>query len=148
VLPASRRKEIARDAGIARWKGLTGEERRKVARLAARARWQKAAETLTAADAPIAVQRLMKTYDPGSLRWANRNDRYAIVREILVRGDASARRWLRRKISQNEIRELIIEYRGAGSNEPDRQILRKKLSLTTDDIPVRPHLGFQWRSQP
>ena len=69
---------------IARWKGLTGEERRQVARLAARARWQRAADSLTAADAPMAVQRLLKTYDPGSLRWANRDDRHAIVREILT----------------------------------------------------------------
>jgi hypothetical protein len=146
TLPARRRHEIARDAGIARWKGLTAEERRIVARLAASARWRKAAENLTAADAPLAVQRLLKTDDPRSLRWANRDDRHAIVREILVRGDASAKRWLSRKLSRNEIRELIAEYRGAGSSEPDRQILRKKLGLTTSELPIRPHLGFQWHS--
>jgi hypothetical protein len=146
VLPARRRHEIARAAGIARWQGLTGDERRKVARRAARARWQKAAESLTAADAPMAVQRLLKTYDPRSLRWANQDDRHAIVREILVRGDSSARRWLRRKLSRNAVRQLIADYRGAGSSEPDRQILRKKLGLTTEELPIRAHLGFGWQS--
>lgn len=145
LLPAKRRQEIARHAGIARWKDLTEVERRRQARRAARVRWQKAAENLTAADAPMAVQRLLKTYDPSSLRWANRDHRHIIVREILVRGDASAKRWLRRKLARAEVRELIREYRGAGSSEPDRQILRRSLSLTTQDLPVRPYLGLQWQ---
>jgi hypothetical protein len=116
-----------------------------VARLAARARWQKVAETLTAADAPSAVRRLLKTYDPKALRWSNRDDRYAIVREVLVRGDAVARRWLRRKLSENEARELILEYGGAGSNEPDRHILRERLGLSVNDLPVRPYIGYRVR---
>lgn len=146
ALPAHRRHEIAREAGLARWKGLTEKERRKLARKAARARWQKVAETMTGADAPMAVQRLLKTYDPHRLRWANRDDRHVIAREILVRGDPSAKRWLRRRLSRNEVRELIAEYRGAGASEPERQLLRARLGLTTEDIPVRPHLGFQWQS--
>jgi hypothetical protein len=145
ALPAGRRQQIAREAGLARWKGLSAGERRSVARLAARARWQKAAESLTAADAPPAVRQLLKTYDPKALRWANRDDRHAIVREILVRGDAVARRWLRRKLSRAEVRQLIVAYGGAGSNEPDRQILRERLGLTTKDLPTRPYLGFQWQ---
>ncbi len=145
ALPARRRHEIARAAGLARWKGLTGEERRRAARKAARARWQKAAETMTAADAPMAIQRLLKTYDPHSLRWANRDDRHAIVREIVLRGDPSAKRWLRRKLSRTEIRDLIAAYRGAGASEPERQLLRARLRLTTEDIPVRPYIGFQWQ---
>jgi hypothetical protein len=142
ALPARRRREIAREAGVARWKGLTGAERRNVARRAAQARWLRAAESLTAADAPIAVQRLLKTYDPKALRWANRDDRHAIVREILVRGDVVAKRWLRRKLSRAEVRELIAEYRGAGSSEPDREILRKRLGLSVDDVPVRAYIGY------
>lgn len=136
ALPARRRREIARVAGVARWKGLSGAERRNVARLAARARWQKAAESLTAADAPSAVRRLLKTYDPKALRWVNRDDRHVIVREVLVRGDAVARRWLRRKLSRDEARELILEYGGAGSNEADRHILRKKLGVSVSDLPL------------
>jgi hypothetical protein len=145
ALPANRRREIAREAGVARWRGLSGTERRNVARLAARARWEKAAETLTAADMPVAVRMLLKTYDPKALSWANRDDRHTIVREILVRGDAVAKRWLRRKLSRSDVRELIAEYRGAGSNEPDRQILRERLALTTEEIPTHAYLGFQWR---
>ena len=89
ALPARRRREIARVAGVARWKNLSGAERRTVARLAARARWQKATESLTAADAPSAVRRLLKTYDPKALRWVNPDDRHVVVREVLVRGTLS-----------------------------------------------------------
>ncbi|HVZ88928.1 MAG TPA: hypothetical protein VHG72_18310 [Polyangia bacterium] len=141
ALPARRRREIAREAGVARWKGLTDVERRNVARLAARARWQRAAEAFTSADAPVAVRLLLKPYDPKALRWAIRDDRHTIVREILVRGDALAKRWLRRKLSRSEVRQLIAEYRGAGSNEPDRQILRARLGLSVIDLPVRPYIG-------
>jgi hypothetical protein len=85
----------------------------------------KTAEALTAADAPMVVQRLLKTYDPKALRWANRDDRHAIVREILVRGDAVARRWLRRKLPRGETRELIVEWgppaRRAGPSNPARK---------------------------
>jgi hypothetical protein len=98
--------ELARDGERSRCSCSIGcRPRRRLARLAARARWQKTAEALTAADAPMVVQRLLKTYEPKALRWANRDDRHAIVREILVRGDAVARRWLRRKP-----RELIVEW--------------------------------------
>jgi hypothetical protein len=52
------------------------------------------------------------------------------------------KRWLRRKLSRAEVRELIAEYRGAGSSEPDREILRKRLGLSVDDVlPCAPTLG-------
>lgn len=53
-----------------------------------------------------------------------------------MRGDAVARRWLRRKLSRDEARELILEYGGAGSNEADRHILRKKLGVSVSDLPL------------
>jgi hypothetical protein len=147
ALGSQRREEIARVAGTARWRSVSAEDRAAIARAAARARWRRAAETLTAADAPLAVQRLLKTYDPAALRWVVPDDRHIIVREIVLRGDALANRWLHRKLSRTEIRSLIRAYGGAGCNEPDRAILRKKLNLTVKDIPVRPHLGFAWQSQ-
>jgi hypothetical protein len=137
-----RREEIARGAGIARWRAVPSEDRSALAQAAARARWRRTAEMLTAADAPLAVQRLLKTYDPAALRWAAPDDRHVIVREIMLRGDALANRWLRRKLSRAEIRSLIRTYGGAGCNEPDRATLRKKLNLTVKDLPVRPYLGF------
>jgi hypothetical protein len=146
ALSPRQRQEIARVAGTARWQSVAGEDRAALARTAARARWRQVSERLTAADAPLAVQRLLKTYNPAALRWAEPDDRHVIVREILVRGDAIANRWLRRKLSRTEVRALIRAYGGAGCNEPDRAVLRKKLNLTAKDIPVRPHLGFQWQS--
>jgi hypothetical protein len=146
ALGPRRREEIARAAGRARWRSVPSEQRAALARTAARARWRKVAERLTAADAPLAVKRLLKTYDPAALRWAAPDDRHVIVREIVLRGDALANRWLRRKLSRAQIRSLIRAYGGAGCNEPDRAILRKKLNLTVKDIPVRPHLGFSWQS--
>jgi hypothetical protein len=145
ALAPRRRAEIARAGGVARWQNLSTEERRRVARRAASARWKRAAATLTAADAPVEVQRLLKTYDPRALRWVDRDARHVIVREILLRGDALARRWLRRKLSPREIRDLVRAYHGAGCSEPERKVLREKLGLTTNDIPVRPYLGFEWR---
>jgi hypothetical protein len=67
------------------------------------------------------------------------------VREILVRGDAVAKRWLRGRLSRDEVRKLVRAYRGAGCAEPDREVLRRKLALTASDIPVRPYIGFRLR---
>ena len=99
---------------------------------------------LTAAEAPETVRRLLKSYDVAALKWAESDHRYAIVREILVRGDDQAARWLHKVLRRVEIRELVRRYRGAGCNEPERQKLRKEFRLTVDDIPSRPYLGFKW----
>jgi ribosomal protein L15E len=99
---------------------------------------------LTAAEAPEAVRRLLKSYDVAALKWAESDHRYAIVREILVRGDDEAARWLHKILRLSEIRELVRRYRGAGCSEPERQKLRKEFRLTVDDIPSRPYLGFKW----
>jgi hypothetical protein len=99
---------------------------------------------LTAAEAPEAVRRLLKSYDAEALKWAETDHRYAIVREILVRGDDQAAHWLHKVLRRAEIRELLRRYRGAGCNEPERQKLRKEFRLAVDDIPNRPYLGFKW----
>ncbi len=145
ALTAEQRQAIARRAGIARSQMLSRQGRRDLARRAALARWRTRDQQRTAADAPLAVRRLLKSYDPAALRWENRSDRYAIVREILVRGDSVARRWLSRRLSRDEVRKLVRANRGAGCAEPDRQLLRRKLELTTTDIPVRPYIGFRRR---
>jgi hypothetical protein len=143
VLSARRREEIARVAGTARWRSVPSEGRAAIARKAALVRWRRAVERLSAADAPVAVRRLLKTYDPAALRWADPDDRHVIVREIVLRGDAVAKRWLRRKLSRTEVRSLIRAYAGAGCNEPARAVLRKKLNLTVKEMPVRPYLGLK-----
>lgn len=56
-------------------------------RQAAVVRWAQKPAITNAADAPEAVRRLLKTYDPSALVWTRPDDRYAIVCEILVRGD-------------------------------------------------------------
>jgi hypothetical protein len=89
----------------------------------------------------------LKTYDPSALNWSAANDRYVIVREILLRGDHDALAWLRGVLGRNEVRALVRRYQGAGANEPQRAKLRRELGLTREDIPSRPYLGFQWPSR-
>ena len=123
---------------------LVGDSPARGRRLAVQARWSKKSPVVTGADAPVEVRRLLKTYDPEKLRWTVADDRYAIVREILVRGDARARRWLNRMLNPSEVRELVRGYSGAGCNEPERVKLRNDLGLSVKDIPVRPYIGLQW----
>ncbi len=144
VLSARRRREIAHNAGLARVRTLSRREREALALRAATARWANRSPILTAAEAPETVRRLLKSYDVAALKWAESDHRYAIVREILVRGDDQAARWLHKVLRRAEIRELVRRYRGAGCNEPERQKLRKEFRLTVDDIPSRPYLGFKW----
>jgi len=146
VLSAGRRREIARKAGRARAQSLSRSDRQALASRAALARWANRPMIRTAAQAPEAVRRLLKSYDLGALAWTNPDHQYAIVRAILVRGDDQAARWLRRVLSRAKVRDLVQQYRGAGCNEPERQRLRKELRLTVNDIPSRPYLGFQWSS--
>ena len=141
ALSPQRRSEIAKRAGAARARALSAPERRDVARRAAAARWFQRSRIATAAEAPVAVQRLLKDYDPSELRWAKLDHRYLIVREILMRGDARAVKWLRTLLSPREVRELVQRYAGAGCSEPERQKLRRALGLTINDIPVRPLSG-------
>jgi hypothetical protein len=144
ALGAKRRREIAQKAGLARSRALSPADRQALALRAAAARWADRPAILTAADAPVTVRRLLKSYDVTALKWAESDHRYAIVRAILVKGDAQAARWLRKALRPTEVRELVQRYRGAGCNEPERQKLRKQLRLTVNDIPERPYLGFQW----
>ncbi len=111
------------------------------------ARWAKRPVIRTAAQAPEAVRRLLKSYDVGALRWRNPDHRYAVVRAILVSGDEQAARWLRESLPRAKVRELVRQYRGAGCNEPERRKLRKELRLTINDIPIRPYLGFRWQAR-
>jgi len=96
----------------------------------------------TAADTPECVRKLLKSYDPEELQWAELNDRHEIVVTILTRGDAPAKRWLSSVLSRSEVRNLVKEYRGAGCSEPDRALLRHLLRLTTTELPTRAYLGF------
>jgi hypothetical protein len=102
--------------------------------------------SVSAAEAPDVVRRLLKGYDVSTLSWANPDHRYAIVRAILVRGDDQAAHWLGSILRRNEVRALVRQYRGAGCNEPERRKLRRELRLTVSDIPNRPYLGFEWQS--
>jgi len=105
-------------------------------------RRQDAPEITTAAEAPVAVRRLLKSYDPAELRWSAPAERYEVVVAILTRGDTEARTWLRQTMSRAEVRALVAEFRGAGCAEPERQRLREQLGLSVDEIPSRPYLGF------
>jgi hypothetical protein len=147
ALSSKRRTEIARSAGLARAKGLSPAQRSRLARVAARARWAAARQFETAQDAPEAVRRLLKTYDPAQLKWSIPIDRYAVVREILVRGDGAARRWLRRVLPRKQVRNLLRAFAGAGCSEPERARLRKAFRLTVRDIPKRPHKPALWTEQ-
>ena len=145
ALTPTRRREIARAAGLARVKRLTPAERQNLARKAARARWgpKGLGASVALSEAPTSVRRLLQSYDPAKLSWSRTSTRYMVVREILVRGDARARQWLRSLLGEAEVRDLVRRYKGAGCNEPARTKLRKTLRLTVEDLPVRPYLGFE-----
>jgi hypothetical protein len=145
ALSATRRREIASAAGAARARALSAMERKELSRRAAVARWAPKFRIVTAAQAPVAVRRLLKSYDPAALRWSSGDDRYAIVRGILLRGDDEARAWLRGILRPAQVRELVRAYRGAGCSEPDREKLREVLRLSRSDIPGRPFIGLRWR---
>jgi hypothetical protein len=138
ALSPRRRREIAKQAGAARALALSAAERQAVARRAAAARWAPKARIVTAAEAPAVVRRLLKSYDPAHLRWAKLNHRYVIVREVLLRGDDRAVRWLRGLLFPRQLRDLMRRFAGAGCNDIERQKLRTALHLTVDDIPGEP----------
>ena len=99
----------------------------------------------SAADMPIEVRRLLKSYALKDLRWSEPMDRHAIVTAILTRGNADAERWLWTHCSVEEVRSLLRAFGGAGWGEEDRQILREKMGLTEHDIPRRPFAAMPWR---
>ncbi len=80
ILTAKERVKIARDGGLARAASLTAPERTKLARAAALARWRTVGSIESGADAPEAIRRLLKSYDPAALKWADPSCRYVIVR--------------------------------------------------------------------
>jgi hypothetical protein len=147
VLGAKRRREIATRAGLARSAALSAVQRATLARRAARARWSVAGAVKSGADAPQAVRRLLKSYEPSALDWSDPNHRYVIVRELLLRGDLDAARWLKKVLSRSQVRALVRSHHGAGANEPDREKLRQSLGLSFEEIPRRPYLGFVWPSR-
>jgi len=136
------------DKGIAEWlrrRDGWGIDRRRLHRWMTSAALHEGVSKggpLTGRDAPEAVRRLLKTYQPAALLWADPDHRYAIVREVLVRGDQTARAWLAAVMASADVRTLVKEYRGAGCSEPERQRLRTEFGLSTEDIPVRP--GLDW----
>ena len=99
----------------------------------------------TAADCPLSVRQLLKSYDPAQLRWQDPSDRWAIVAAILTRGGAAAREWLAGQMTREELRMLATDFHGAGLAEPDRARARAELSLSESEIPPRPFIGFRWR---
>ena len=130
--------------GLARAAKLSPERRREIALKAASARWGTPVSVDQANAFPVAVRQLMKTYDPGQLRWDVLSDRWAIVAAVLTRGGPDARSWLNAKLRLDQLRELVRQFKGAGLNEPDRAKLRAELGLNETDIPKRPFLGFTW----
>jgi hypothetical protein len=130
--------EVVQATRVAGGQALAALRRREQARQAAVARWSRRPQVATAQDAPASVRRVLRRFGPASLVWADPDHRYVIVRESLVRGDSGAVRWLRSVLRPSEIRELVRRNRGTGCSEPERQKLRKKLRLTSTDIPVRP----------
>jgi hypothetical protein len=138
ALSARRRSQIATRAATARARSMTAAERRELARRAAAARWSRPAPIRTARDAPAYVARLLAQYDQAALHWRRRNHRYIIVREVLLRGDDRAVRWLRWMMTSRAIRDLVCAHRGAGCSERDRRKLRRVLRLTLVDLPPEP----------
>lgn len=130
--------------GLARAAKLSPERRREIALRAAAARWGTPVIVETASGFPVAVRQLLKTYDPGQLRWDVPTDRWAIVSAILTRGAPDARSWLDGRLTLDQLRELVRQFKGAGLDERERARLRAELGLSQADIPKRPFVRLDW----
>jgi hypothetical protein len=135
ALSARRRSQIAKRAATARAASMSAHERQELARRAAAIRWSTRSLIANAADGPSYVRHLLGKFDPSSLRWSNRDHRYVIVREILLRGDDRAVQWLRGFFPARDMRNLVRSYAGAGCSEGERQKLRRALRLSLHDVP-------------
>ena len=142
ALSPRRRSQIAKRAAMARARSLSPAERRGMARRAAAARWSNHIRITMALDAPAAVRRLLRGYDLDRLKWRNLDHRYLIVREILLRGDARAIRWLRGALAARQIRDLVRWRGAAGCSEVERQKLRRVLRLDFQDRLVGAESGW------
>mgnify|MGYP005607771973 CR=1 FL=1 len=107
--------------------------------------WMSESALLSAADMPIEVARLLKSYDLHELHWGVPRDRHAIVVAILTRGDATAERWLWQHSSREAVRALLREFQGAGCDNEGRAVLREKLEMTEEELPPRPFASVPWR---
>jgi hypothetical protein len=58
-------------------------------------------------DTPESVVRLLKSYDPARLLWAERDHRHLIVVAVLTRGNEQAKAWLWSVLTREEVRELV-----------------------------------------
>jgi hypothetical protein len=96
----------------------------------------------SAADAPEAVRKLLKSYDPKALRWKVAGHRHEIVVAVLTRGSAEAKGWLWTVMAREDARELVRAHHGAGIAEPERAVLRRELGLSEVDLPRRAYLGL------
>ena len=82
--------------------------------------------------------KLLKSYDPAALLWADRDHRHLMAVAILTRGNQEAKDWLWSVLSIEEVRE----YRGACCGEPERAELSNELALTMSDKPPRTFVPF------
>ena len=100
---------------------------------------------VTGEDLPTEVRALLKSYALKELRWAVPEHRHAIVGRILTRGDSVAEHWLWTHCSRESVKTLLRRFGGAGFDDEDRDVLRKKLDLTEQDLPARPFGAMRWR---
>jgi len=135
ALSARRRTQIAKRAATARAASMSADERQELARRAAAIRWSTRSLIANVAEGPSYIRRLLGKFEPSSLRWSNRDHRYVIVREILLRGDHRAVQWLHGFLPARDMSNLVRAYAGAGCTERERQKLRRVLRLSLHDIP-------------
>lgn len=102
-------------------------------------------EPVTAADMPVEVRRLLKSYALDALEWAVPEHRHAIVVEILTRGDAAAEHWLWSHCTRESVGSLLRTFAGAGCDDEARGVLRRKLGLSESELPRRPFTAIPWR---
>lgn len=76
------------------------------------------AEERTTLDLPDQIRAYFWDYDPERLSWER--SRHTIVFRLLEKGGMHAVRWLRERVSDDEIREFIVRRRGRGISPPPR----------------------------
>jgi hypothetical protein len=91
------------------------------------------------------ISRLLKSWDPAELSWDEPAHRWTVVAQVLLRGDAQARRWLDARLSRDEIRAMIIASGGAGLSAEVLPRLRQLFAIDETAMPDPwPHVDEAW----
>lgn len=88
----------------------------------------------TAANLPVGFRRFFWDHDFDALDWTKNRD--LIVARLLAEGDWSAICWLRNSLSDEGLREWLIQHHGGGLSVRQLRFWQLFLSLPAEEVEV------------